>query len=660
MKSIFIAPLFIIVFLVIVSSCVTQRKLASLEKSSMSAQITVSKDTNNDIPELYVREQKRDTIEVHDFNGREVLIMKAIRDEKTGDMIANDVLDAAVVTARFRNVAERHGKVDIAFQITVPEAMQDGRWQLRFYPDMFVLEDSLRLDPVVITGKSYRNAQLKGYQQYDRFLSRIVSDTTKFINLRQLELFLKRNIPQIYAYKTDSTEISDDTFESHFGVNEQQAVEHYTNKIARSLNNRRKARIGKMYQKYVKVPIITEGIRLDTVMVAVNGDFIYNYVQTINTRPKLRRADIILSGAIFEQDKQIYTVPRNEPLTFYISSISAFTDNRERYMTQVIERKVEANTECHIDFEVGKADIRQDLGENYFEIQRIQQNLSALLENEEFDLDSIVIAATASPEGTYMSNKALAQKRSESVSSHFSNYMKHYSDSLRKEQGVTINLDDTWRSTRKKTPKIKFTPRCIPENWEGLIYEVSIDSVMTPPEKERFNELLLEDDLDERERIMQKEPWHNHVRETIYPKLRTVKFNFYLHRRGMVKDTIHTTVLDTTYMRGVTALKDMDYDIALSCLRPYHDFNTAVAYVGLDRNQSALEILSTLERTAEVNYLLAIIYARQGDEQQAVNSYMDACRQNRSYIHRGNLDPEISSLIKLYGLNRILEEEIEN
>ena len=330
MKSIFIAPLFIIVFLEVVSSCVTQRKLASLEKSSMSAQIAVSKDTNNDIPELYVREQKRDTIEVHDFNGREVLIMKAIRDEKTGDMIANDVLDAAVVTARFRNVAERHGKVDIAFQITVPEAMQDGRWQLRFYPDMFVLEDSLRLDPVVITGKSYRNAQLKGYQQYDRFLSRIVSDTTKFINLRQLELFLKRNIPQIYAYKTDSTEISDDTFESHFGVNEQQAVEHYTNKIARSLNNRRKARIGKMYQKYVKVPIITEGIRLDTVMVAVNGDFIYNYVQTINTRPKLRRADIILSGAIFEQDKQIYTVPRNEPLTFYISSISAFTDGRSK------------------------------------------------------------------------------------------------------------------------------------------------------------------------------------------------------------------------------------------------------------------------------------------------------------------------------------------
>ena len=159
---------------------------------------------------------------------------------------------------------------------------------------------------------------------------------------------------------------------------------------------------------------------------------------------------------------------------------------------------------------------------------------------------------------------------------------------------------------------------------------------------------------------MQKETWYGHLRDDIYPKLRTVKFNFYLHRRGMIKDTVHTTVLDTTYMRGVMALKDMDYDIALSCLRPYHDFNTAVAYVGLDRNQSALEILTGLERTAEVNYLLAIIYSRLGDEQQAVTKYLDACRQNRSFIHRGNLDPEISSLIKLYGLNKILEEEIEN
>ena len=53
-----------------------------------------------------------------------------------------------------------------------------------------------------------------------------------------------------------------------------------------------------IYNKYVKV--FTDNIRLDTVMVGKNGDFIYNYVQTISTRPRLRKVDITLSGEIYE------------------------------------------------------------------------------------------------------------------------------------------------------------------------------------------------------------------------------------------------------------------------------------------------------------------------------------------------------------------------
>ena len=72
----------------------------------------------------------------------------------------------------------------------------------------------------------------------------------------------------------------------------------------------------------------------------------------------------------------------------------------------------------------------------------------------------------------------------------------------------------------------------------------------------------------------------------------------------------------------------------------------------MDYNASALSILETLEKTAEVNYMLAVIYSRQGKDQKAVQCYLDACKQNASYVHRGNLDPEISALIKQYGLSR--------
>ena len=120
----------------------------------------------------------------------------------------------------------------------------------------------------------------------------------------------------------------------------------------------------------------------------------------------------------------------------------------------------------------------------------------------------------------------------------------------------------------------------------------------------------------------------------------------------MVKDTIMTTELDTVYARGLEYLKDRDYDHAIEILRGYpDDYNLAVCYVALDRNLSALDILEPMKRTAEVNYLLALLYSRQGDNKNAVQCYLDACHQDPSYRHRGNLDPEISILIKTYDLN---------
>ena len=82
-----------------------------------------------------------------------------------------------------------------------------------------------------------------------------------------------------------------------------------------------------MFERYVKVPIVSEGLRLDTVIVSSSGDFIYEYVQTVNTAPELRKVDVTLSGAIFEEEHDLYSIPSAEPLTFYISSLSSLTQN---------------------------------------------------------------------------------------------------------------------------------------------------------------------------------------------------------------------------------------------------------------------------------------------------------------------------------------------
>jgi len=640
-----------LLLLVAAAACAPLSHVRQLREGQVTAQLVLSQEEEL-LPELdFGKSMHRDTLVVKDPEGNDVLIMKAIKDEN-GEMVATDVLEAARVTARFRNVAERHGRIDLKFEVVVPEKMQDSKWQLRFYPDMYILEDSLRLESVYITGNDYRKAQLRGYEQYDRFIRSIITDTTRFIDLRNLELFLKRNIPQLYRFKEDSTYVSDEQFRSQFGVTEQEAIDHYTDMFAWKRNEYRKSRQGAMFAKYVKVPIEKDGLRLDTVLQAVNGDFIYQYTQTITTRPRLRKVDIVLSGDVFESDQRIYTMKRSDPLTFYISSLSAFVDETERYLTTVRERRAAANTACYVDFAQGRADIDLALGNNRSEMGRIRGNITELLENRQFDLDSIIIAASASPEGALSTNLSLSERRAAAVADYFDHYVRHYRDSLRRNSfSLSIGDDGTEQVSRTSTASIPFRSRSNGENWEMLSFLMDEDTLLSSSARLSYMKHLAEPDLDRREEALRREPYYEYLRENLYPRLRTVKFDFFLHRKGMIKDTVHTTQLDTVYMKGIEALKERDYKLALEYLRPYKDYNTAIAYVSLDYNASAMSILQELERTPQVTYMLAVLHARRGDDQAAVQCYLDACRADRTLVFRGNLDPEIFALIQRYNLN---------
>ena len=627
------------------AGCGPQGKLERLRRQSLAAQMVIADE--KELPEIAMGgEPRRDTMVVEDPDGNEVLIMRAVKDEN-GEMVATDVIQAARVTARFRNVAERSGRVDLNFRIIVPEAMQDRDWQLRFYPDLFVLEDSLRLDPILITGAGYRKAQLKGYEQYRRFLDSIAADSTHFVDRFQLEMFLRRNLPDIYRFKTDSSAVSDELFRSHYGVTERQALTHYTNQLVVRRNRRKVGRKDDMFRRYVKVPIVTEGLRLDTVIVSPDGDILYDYVRSIHVKPSLRKATVLLSGDIFEEDRRIYRVPRTEPLTFYISSISGLSDDAIRYKTVVTERRVQANTACYIDFDQGRAEIRKETGHNREEMARIEGNLRSLLQHRDFDLDSIVVTASCSPEGSFEHNRRLSMRRSESVSDYFEGFLKRYRDSLRRHT-FHIGLDDTWKE--EAPSDIRLLSRNNPENWTMLDALVREDGSLSEREKEEYARTASITEPDLREQRLQRLPSYRHIRESLYPRLRTVRFDFHLHRKGLQKDTVHTTVVDTVYMRGLQAIRDREYEQAVTLLRPYRDYNTAVAFCAMDYNASALEVLEPMARTDKVLYLLAILYSRRGEDRKAVESYLKACRLNPSFVHRGNLDPEIAGLIRRYGL----------
>ena len=661
----------LVVVCLLISGCGTSRKVERMQERQMRAEIGMVEmpdrvghdgEVGHDgrFP-VGAGDDGRDTTVVMEGGGP--IIMNAVRDED-GNMVATDVIEAASITARFRNVAERGGKVNIEFAVTVPQDMMDPQWQLRFYPRMYVLEDTLGLDPILITGQEYRNEQMRGYRRYEKFLQSIVTDSMEFVNMRLLEIFIERNIPALYAFRTDSTFVSDADFASAFGVTEQQAVEHYTNKQAKSANERRKARKEERFRHYVKVPI-EQGFRLDTVIREINGDFRYVYSHTLASRPRLRKVDVVLSGAIYKEDVKIYDIPECEPLTYYISSLSALVDGTERYMTKVIERKVSANTACYVEFEHDRYEVGESLGYNRDEIGRIKKNLSALIDNDEFEMDSIVVTASSSPEGTVAYNTRLTQRRSEAVAEYFRRFIDEYRDPVKADVGFAVDMTGDPRSVPgmtgeeyPETPvrrsfayaqddnreRIQFIARNDAENWRMLDVLVAEDTVMSYEDKIAYINACEVDDLDQREEVLQKLGCYRHLREKVYPRLRTVKFNFYLHRKDMQKDTVHTTVIDSTYMAGVQAIRDRDYETAVTLLRPYQDYNAAVAFCALDYNASALAILERLHRTDQVNYMLAIVNSRLGETEKAVRCYEEACRMNPGFVHRGNLDPEITQL----------------
>lgn len=644
----------LVVFILILTSCGGPKKLKQIQAEKLQAKVSVADAIH--LEKLNATDTTLKTsvddapLAIRDIKGNQI-IMNAVKDEQTGEMIATEQLQAIVVEARFRNVAERNGEVDLAFNIIVPEKLQDPEWQLRFRPKFYILGDTLNLDEVHITGEKYRAAQLRGYELYNKFLSSIIPDSCDFVNSfcyqNLLQIFIDRNFRQLSRLRTDTTFVDPAYAKSLMGVTEKEAIEHYTKTWLVSKNNRKKLAKDKMYKKYIKAPIQLSGVRLDSITSSPSGEIKYHYVQTIKTRKNLKKVDMVLDGNIYQDGKSIYTMPPTEPITFYISSMVTFTDNTTRYIKRIIERNATANTAAYIDFQVGQYLIVDTLHNNTEEISRIKGNIRQVLSNEDFIVDSLIITASCSPEGLYQANAELAQRRSGSIKEYFSRFIKQYQDSTRVWE---IDLS----GVPGPAPKQEFNPidiiktKSIPEEWDRLERLVQNDTNIR--DLSAVRKCFEITNPDAREAALQKTPDYAYIRSALYPYLRTVKFDFFLHRKGMIKDTVHTTEIDTAYMRGLQALQDRDYQTAVTVLRPYNDFNAAVAYVCLDYNQSALSILKDLPKSAKRDYMLAVVYSRLGDERKAVELYVHACEQDATMRFRGNLDPEISALVKKYGI----------
>ena len=374
------------------------------------------------------------------------------------------------------------------------------------------------------------------------------------------------------------------------------------------------------FNRFVKFPY-PEDARLDS-LIEGRSTVTYYYSQEVKTDETSKKMLVTLQGQVLAVDDSAYRLPPSDTLSYVVSSMLSFVDTVPRYRIKVIDKFVTVEDRNYIQFFVGDTRVVDTLGDNRRQLDKITGLMRQIVEQQEFYVDTITLTAASSPEGAYAFNDRLSQGRAAAL--------KRY---LVRRYGRSIDT--------------MLTVRWVAEDWTELTNRIRTDREIG--NRDAILELIAEEkNPDRREQaIRQRFPKdYAYIRSVIYPQLRAVNFRYNLRRKGMVKDTIHTTELDTTYTRGVELLQKRKYAKALYILNDYNDRNTVVAHLSLDHNERAMELLATMPKDAVTEYLRAIACSRLGRKAEGRRHFLEACRLDERMEYRGNLDPEIAELLK--------------
>lgn len=374
------------------------------------------------------------------------------------------------------------------------------------------------------------------------------------------------------------------------------------------------------FNRFVKFPY-PEDVRLDS-LVEGRSTVTYYYSQAVKTHETSKKMLVTLQGQVLAVDDSAYRLPPSDTLSYVVSSMLSFVDTVPRYRIKVIDKFVTVEDRNYIQFFVGDTRVVDTLGDNRRQLDKITGLMRQIVEQQEFWVDTITLTAASSPEGAYAFNDRLSQGRAAAL--------KRY---LVRRYGRSIDT--------------MLTVRWVAEDWQELTNRIRTDREVVS--RDAILELIAEEkNPDRREQAIRQQfsKEYAYIRSVIYPQLRAVNFRYNLRRKGMVKDTIHTTELDTTYTRGVELLQKRKYAKALYILNDYNDRNTVVAHLSLDHNERAMELLATMPKDAVTEYLRAIACSRLGRKAEGREHFLEACRLDGRMEYRGNLDPEIAELLK--------------
>lgn len=664
-------------------SCATDHKLARVRISQPQMKEAVA-DTGFRLPRQ---------ITWTDDKGKEHIVTEATKDSVTGEYITQMELSEITVVAKSKQVAERNGKINLDFIVTVPGELISNKWQVQLTPVAYKSADTLYLDRIFLSGADFAKMQRKGYMRYQAFMNSIIPDSLYLQKLfdekgyRKALAELEEEYFQAWKHEVISKERWidwSDKANARFALfnyrmeRNKQAIAGYNSILeylpayrlrremdgkyipskwkifaegnyrirTRNITPEDSASITRRFTDYAKMAenrkrkeqadeMYEKYVRFPyeaarlDTVIKEGDNFVYYYKQELPATENTKKIDLTLDGQILSKDETKTQLPPSNTITYFISSMVQFLDRSPRYKKKIITRKDEVNLRAYVTYKSGATEFSEDIGDNRAEIDKVLETIHGINYTGEFLIDSIRMTATSSPEGSADMNLFLSKGRA-----------------LALKKYLALRSDD------REGVDTLFRPRWIGEDWNRLHELVLADDSLE--NKTYLLRIMKEtDNPDSREYALRKYPAdYMRIRGKHYPLLRGVEFKFHLHRRNMLQDTIVMPVIDTTYMQAVKMIEDRQYRQALAILDVSYpdDYNTAVCLMSLGYDKRALEIMTEQADTSDRNYLLAILYSRLKREEDALKMYVKSCDQDASKIWRGRLDPEINKLIVTYNL----------
>lgn len=445
-------------------SCATHKTINRVRISQPNME--TKKDTSYHLPQM---------IKWTDEKGQTRIVTQAERDSITGEEITTVQLSEITVTAKSKQVAERNGKINLDFLITVPSSLINNKWQLQLAPVAFQVNDTIELDKIFLSGADFSKMQKKGYLQYQAFLSSIIPDS----------LYLKEMFNQ-KGYKRAMEELENEYYQAwkneviqkerwidwsdkinarfayfNFKVDQNRASIAGYNSILRylpaysmyrqldkeytpskwkiyaegnyqirtkNITSEDSIAITKKFTNYKKIAdnqkkkemldeMYNKYVRFPIqsarldTIIKEGNNFIYYYKQELPATENCKKIELTLNGQTLSKNETVTPLPPSDTLVYYISSMVQFLDHTPRYKKKIISRKDEVNVTAYVNYKSSSTTFEEEIGSNKKEIDKVFETIKNINYTGEFLIDSIYMTATSSPEGSSIMNLQLSKGR---------------------------------------------------------------------------------------------------------------------------------------------------------------------------------------------------------------------------------------------------------